>query len=133
VFEVVVKGKRKVTTLTRKRAFATIKVVAEAMLGGETALSYSELAGRLQMPNETGRGLGPILDEAAAMCIEHGLPDVSLVIVTKESIDRGYPMPSPDSFVDGVWPISGLTIEEIPAEQVRVAEYNWRSVKTLGL
>ena len=110
---------RKVTPLTRRRAFQTIKVLAGAILNGETALTYSDLARRLGMPNETGRGLGPILDEAAAMCTEHKLPDVSAVVVTKESLDRAQPMPAATSFRDGVWPVSGLSIADIPAEQER--------------
>ena len=76
-------GRRNVTKLTRERAFYSIKIVAAAMLNNELALSYSELANRLQMPNETGQGLGPILDEAAAMCLENSLPDISAVVVTK--------------------------------------------------
>ncbi|WP_146168269.1 hypothetical protein [Celeribacter persicus] len=124
---------RKVTPLTRKRAFATIKVVAKAMMEGEHAISYSDLAVRLGMPNETGRGLGPILDEAAHMCIEHNLPDVSAVVVTKESLLRGEPMPSMDSFVDGMWPITGVMIEDVPIIQAQVREFNWREVRQLNL
>jgi len=128
-----VKGHRKVTKLTRERAFATIKVVAKAVLSGEKAISYSELAKRLGMPNDTGRGLGPILDEAAAMCMQHGLPDVSAIVVTKESIAAGKPMPSAESFLDGVWPVTGLTIDQVPEEQDRVRSFDWEKVPTLGV
>jgi hypothetical protein len=103
------------------------------MIEGETAISYSELARRLAMPNDTGRGLGPILDEAAAMCLEHGLPDVTSVVVTKESLVAGLPMPSRGSFRDGVWPVSGLTVSDVPAEQIRVRAFNWKSVPSLRL
>ena len=126
-------SRRKVTTLTRKRAFETIKVIASAMLNGEVAITYSELARRLALPNETGRGLGDVLGEAAAMCIERGLPDVSAVVVTKESFARGAPMPSLDSFKDGEWPLTGLTLKDIPAEQDKVRLYDWRSVRELSL
>jgi len=103
------------------------------MQNGEVALSYSELAERLEMPNRTGQGLGPILDDAAALCIKHGLPDVSSVIVTKDSIENGQPMPSLDSFQDGVWPITGVSIEDVPALQNEVREFDWAAVKQLGL
>ena len=127
--------RRKVTKLTRERAFATIKIVAKAALTGETAITYSDLAQRLQMPNETGQGLGPILNEATSMCVENNprLPDVSAFIVTKDSFEKGKPMPSENSFVDGRWPISGLSVEDIPSEQDRIREFDWRSVKSLGL
>lgn len=124
---------RTVTPLTRQRAFATIKVLANAVLNGEKAVAYSDLANRLGMPNDTGRGLGPILDEAAAMCMEHGLPDVSAIVVTKESLASGVPMPSEDSFKDGVWPLTGLSREDVPAEQARVQSFDWGSVRSLGL
>ena len=126
-------GRRNVTKLTRERAFYSIKIVATAMLNNELGLSYSELANRLQMPNETGQGLGPILDEAAAMCLENSLPDISAVVVTKSSLEKGAPMPSLGSFDDGVWRITGLAIEEIPQEQQRVRDYDWKSVKSLKL
>jgi hypothetical protein len=103
------------------------------MLNQETALSYSDLAKRLGMPNETGQGLGPILDEAAAMCVEHKLPDVSSVVATKESVDLGKPFPSLASFEDGVWPKTGLRIEDVPDEQERVRQFDWKSVRSLNL
>jgi len=103
------------------------------MLDGEVALSYSELAKRLEMPNETGRGLGPVLDEVAVMCIKHNLPDVSSVIVTKDSIEKGQPMPSLESFTNGIWSISGISIEDIPAVQNQVRAFNWTAVRELDL
>ncbi|MCB1338085.1 MAG: hypothetical protein KDK10_11755 [Maritimibacter sp.] len=126
-------GHRKVTRLTRERAFATIKVLADAMLKGEKAVSYSDLANRLEMANATGRGLGPVLDEAGAMCIERGLPDVSVVVVTKESLALGEPMPSEESFKDGIWARTGMSREEVPLEQDRVRSFDWTSVRELRL
>jgi len=124
---------RKVTKLTRERAFSSIKIIAKAAMDGEIAVSYSELASRLGMPNDTGRGLGPILDEAAHMCLEFNLPDVSALVVTKTSLETGIPMPSEDSFIDGVWPITGMKIESIPAEQDRVRSFDWTKVPSLKL
>jgi hypothetical protein len=126
-------GNRRVTQLTRKRAFQTIKIIAKAMLDGELAVTYSDLASRLEMPNETGRGLAAILDEAAAMCVKHDLPDVSSLVVTKESMLQGRPFPSKESFKNGIWPISGLSVDDIPAEQERVRRSDWMSVRSLGL
>ena len=127
--------KRSVTPLTRHRAFATIKIVAKAMLEGEKALTYGDLKKRLGMPKpEIARGLGPILDEAAWMCKDHRIPDVSAVIVTKESMDRGAPMPSDDSFnADGFWVITGLHKDELPDYQKKVQQFDWMSLRSLGL
>jgi hypothetical protein len=105
-------GNRRVTQLTRKRAFQTIKIIAKAMLDGELAV---------------------ILDEAAAMCVKHDLPDVSSLVVTKESMLQGRPFPSKESFKNGIWPISGLSVDDIPAEQERVRRFDWMSVRSLGL
>ena len=122
-----------VTELTHKRAFATIQVVARAILGGERVLTYSDLATRLGMPNETGQGLGPILDAAAATCEKHGMPNVSSVVVTKESVERGKPFPSLQSFDDDGSHPSGLSMDDVPAEQERVRAFDWRSKPSLGL
>ncbi len=125
---------RKVSKLTKKRAFATIKIVAKAMLDGERAIAYSDLATRLGMADTTGRGLGPILDEAAYMCKDFQLPDVSAVIVTKESLARGFPMPSDESFDDkGFWAITGIYKQEVPNYQLKVQSYDWTTVPTLRL
>ena len=121
-----------VTRLTRERAFKTSKIVAQAMLNGEPALAYSELARRLEMPNGIRSAFKPILDEAARMCKAKGLPDVTSVIVTKDSLDRGCPFPSLDSFSDGVWPITGMTVDQVPAEQERVRAFDWRAVRELA-
>jgi hypothetical protein len=124
---------RKVNPLTRKRAFLAIRAIGRAVVAGEQFVTYSDLATRLAMPNRTGRGLGKVLDEAAAMCRDRGLPDVTAVVVTKESVERGEPFPSLDSFVDGVWPISGLSLDDVRAEQVRVQTFDWRAVRELQL
>jgi hypothetical protein len=123
-----------VTKLTRQRSFATIKIIAKAMLDGEECVSYSDLAYRLGMPNTSGQGLGPILDDAARQCMKFGLPDVSAVVVSKESILAGRPMPSERSFdQDGFWPITGTHRDEIPEIQDRVRRFEWRKVRSLGL
>ncbi|MDR7123647.1 hypothetical protein [Pseudotabrizicola sp. 4114] len=124
---------RKVSALTKERAFATIKIVAKASLAGELALTYSELARRLGMSKVNGQGLSSYLNEAAALCAEHGHPNVSVLVVSKDSLDSGAPMPSEGSFADGFYASTGLTRDDIPAEQSRVRAYDWRSVRSLNL
>jgi hypothetical protein len=126
-------GSRAVSDLTRKRAFATIKVVAKAVLAGEQALTYSQLAQRLEMSKANGQGLSSYLNEAAALCAEHGLPNVSVLVVSKDSLDRGAPMPSAGSFSDGFYASTGLTKADIPAEQARVRAFDWASVRSLNI
>jgi hypothetical protein len=104
------------------------------MLDNEKAVTYADLAARLGMPNDTGRGLGAILDEAALKCKEAGLPNVTSVVVTKESLLAGKPMPSEASFNSaGIWPLSGIHRDQIPDEQERVRAFDWRSVRQLNL
>ena len=124
---------RDVTPLTSQRAFATSQVVAKAMLAGEPAMTYSDLARRLGMSKVNGQGLSSYLNEAAALCAEQGLPNVSVMVVSKESFDRGNPLPSEGSFSNGFYASTGLTAADIPGEQARVRSFDWRSAKTLGL
>ncbi len=126
-------GNRDVSELTKKRAFATINVVAKAVLAGEQALTYSQLSQRLEMSKVNGQGLSSYLNEAAAICAEHGLPNVAVLVVSKDSLDRGVPMPSEGSFADGFYASTGLAKADIPAEQQRVREFDWKSVRTLNL
>jgi hypothetical protein len=128
-----VTAQRNISALTKERAFATIKIVAKAALAGEMALTYSDLARRLGMSKVNGQGLSTYLNEAAALCAEHGLPNVSVLVVSKDSLDRGTPLPSDGSFADGFYASTGLTKAEIPAEQERVRAYDWRSVRSLNL
>jgi hypothetical protein len=126
-------GNRTVSPLTKQRAFATIKLVAKAVLGGEPALTYSELAKRLGMSKVNGQGLSTYLNEAAALCAQHGLPNVSVLVVSKDSLDHGNPMPSEGSFAQGFYASTGLTKADIPAEQDRVRAFDWKSVRSLNL
>ncbi len=126
-------GERTVSPLTQQRAFATIKVVANAVMAGETALTYSDLARRLGMSKVNGQGLSSYLNRAAALCAEHGLPNVSVLVVSKDSLDRGTPMPSEGSFADGFYASTGLTKADIAAEQDRVRAFDWASVRSLNL
>ncbi len=123
----------KVTPLTRQRAVATIRVIGDAMLAGESAVSYSELARRLGMSKVNGQGLASYLNEAAAICAEHDLPNVAAVVVSRDSLESGAPMPSEGSFSDNHYAASGLTRDEIPAEQERVRSYDWRGVPAFDL
>lgn len=127
------KVQRKISPLTKERAFATIKIVAKAALAGETALTYSDLARRLGMSKVNGQGLSSYLNEAAALCAEYNLPNVSVLVVSKESMDRGVPMPSDGSFTEGFYASTGLTKSDIPNEQQRVRTHDWRSVRSLNL
>ena len=124
---------RNITPLTKQRAFATIQIVAKAVLAGETALTYSDLARRLGMSKVNGQGLSIYLNEAAALCAEHGLPNVSVMIVSKDSLDRGEPMPSDGSFAEGFYASTGLTRADVAAEQGRVRAFEWTSVRSLNL
>jgi hypothetical protein len=124
---------RSVSPLTKERGFATIKIVAKAALSGEQALTYSELARRLGMAKVNGQGLSSYLNEAAALCAEYGLPNVSVLVVSKDSLDRSLPMPSEGSFADGFYASTGLTKEDVTAEQERVRNHDWRSVRSLNL
>ena len=124
---------RDVTQLTRQRAFATIQIVAKAVLAGETAVTYSNLARRLGMAKVNGQGLSSYLNEAAAICAEHGLPNVAVLVVSQDSLKAGAPMPSTGSFTDGFYAKTGLDLENVPAEQDRVRAFDWKSVSTLGL
>ena len=126
-------GKRSVSDLTQQRAFETIRVVAKAVLAGETALTYSDLAQRLGMSKINGQGLSSYLNEAASYCAEHGWPNVSVMVVSKDSLDRGLPMPSEGSFSDGFYASTGLTKDAIPAEQNRVRAFDWTSASSLDL
>lgn len=126
-------GNREVTQLTKDRAFQTIQVVAKAVLGGEQAMTYSQLAQRLGMSKVNGQGLSSYLNQAAAMCAEGGWPNVSVLVVSKDSLDRGTPMPSEGSFAEGFYASTGLTKSDIPAEQDRVRAFDWASVASLNL
>ena len=122
-----------VTPLTQQRAFATIQIVAKAVLAEEPAITYSELARRLGMSKVNGQGLASYLNRAAEICKEQGLPNVSTLVVSKESLDQGTPMPSSGSFSDGFYASTGLTRDGVVAEQDKVRAFDWRSVKTLDL
>jgi hypothetical protein len=126
-------GNREVTQLTKDRAFQTIQVVAKAVLGGEQAMTYSQLAHRLGMSKVNGQGLSSYLNQAAAMCAEGGWPNVSVLVVSKDSLDRGTSMPSEGSFAEGFYASTGLTKADIPAEQDRVRAFDWASIASLKL
>lgn len=126
-------GDRDVSPLTKQRAFATIQVVANAVLAGETALTYSELARRLGMAKVNGQGLSSYLNEAAALCAENGLPNVSVMVVSKDSLDQGKPMPSEGSFTDGFYASTGLAKADVPAEQARVKAFDWKAASFVNL
>ena len=122
-----------ITPLTEKRAFATIQIIANAVLANEAAITYSELARRLGMSKVNGQGLASYLNRAAEICATHGFPNVSTLVVSKESLDKGAPMPSCGSFSDGFYASTGLTRGEVTAEQERVRAFDWRSTTILDV
>ena len=85
------------------------------------------------MSKVNGQGLASYLNRAAEICKEQGLPNVSTLVVSKESLDQGTPMPSSGSFSDGFYASTGLTRDGVVAEQDKVRAFDWRSVKTLDL
>lgn len=124
---------RDVTPLTAERARATIEIVAKAVLAGEQALTYSDLARRLGMSKMNGQGLNSYLIEAAALCAEQGLPNVGVFIVSHESLQSGAPMPAAGSFSEIFYARTGLSRADVAAEQDRVRAYEWRTRPTLAL
>lgn len=85
------------------------------------------------MSKVNGQGLARYLNRAAEICAENGLPNVSTLVVSRNSLDRGAPMPSEGSFVDGFYARTGLTRDDVVAEQAKVRAFDWKSVKPLGL
>ena len=124
---------RDVTPLTLERAKAAIRIVAQAVLAGEAALTYSDLARRLGMSKVNGQGLSRYLNEAAALCAEQGLPNVAVLVVSQDSLQRGQPLPSEGSFTEGFYASTGLARTDVPAEQDRVRAFDWRAVPGLAL
>lgn len=122
-----------VSQLAKQRAFETIRIVAKAVAAGEQAITYSDLAQRLGMSKVNGQGLSTYLNGAAALCVEHDLPNVSVLVVSRESLERNQPMPSEGSFSDGFYAATGLTKADIPAEQARVRSFDWQAVRSLNL
>lgn len=117
-----------VTPLTLERARATIRIVAQAVLAGEPALTYSDLARRLGMSKVNGQGLNSYLIEAAAICAEQGLPNVGVFVVSQESLQAGQPMPAEGSLSDLFYAKTGLNRADVAAEQDRVRRHDWRSL-----
>jgi hypothetical protein len=124
---------RDVTPLTLERAQATIRIVAQAVLAGEPALTYSDLARRLGMSKVNGQGLNSYLIEAAALCAAQGLPNVGVFVVSQASLQAGQPLPAEGSFSDIFYEKTGLSRAEVPAEQARVLGFDWRGVTDLDL
>lgn len=123
----------KVTPLAEERARAAIGIVARAVLAQEAAISYSELARRLGMSRVNGQGLVTYLKRAAEICAEQGLPNISTLVVSRDSLERGAPMPSEGSYSADFYAHTGLAPADVVAEQDRVRAFDWRSVEALGL
>lgn len=122
---------RDVTPLTAERARAAIKIIAKAVLAGEPAITYSDLARRLGMAKVNGQGLNSYLIEAAAICAEQGLPNVGTFVVSQESLQAGAPMPAEGSLSDIFYAKTGLDRADVPAEQARVRGFDWASIPDL--
>lgn len=123
-----------VTPLTLERAHATIRIVAQAVMDGEVAVTYSELARRLGMSKVNGQGLNTYLIHAAALCAQNGLPNVGVLVVTQESLQAGMPAPAEGSLSEAFYDKTGLSKDRVPAEQARVRGFDWQSAaEFLGL
>ena len=85
------------------------------------------------MSKVNGQGLASYLNEAAAICAESGWPNVSVMVASKDSIEKGAPMPSEGSFSDGLYAATGLTRDGVAAEQARVRAFDWRAAEGLDL
>ena len=121
-----------VSPLTHQRARAAIRIVAAAVAAGEPAVTYSELARRLGLSRVNGQGLVSYLAEAAAICAENGWPNVAALVVSKDSLDAGTPMPSDGSLTKGLFERTGLTAAAIPEEQARIRDFDWGVLSALG-
>jgi hypothetical protein len=118
---------RDVTPLTAERARSAIRIVAQAVLDGEPALTYSDLARRLGMSKVNGQGLNSYLIEAAAICAERGLPNIGVLVVSQLSLQAGAPLPAEGSYSDMFYARTGLARADVPAEQERVRRFDWRA------
>jgi hypothetical protein len=123
---------RDVTPLTAERARAAIRIIAAAVMAGEQAITYSDLARRLGMSKVNGQGLNSYLIEAAAICAEQGLPNVGCLVVSQESLQAGQPMPAEGSLSDIFYAKTGLDRAEVPAEQAKVRGFDWASAPILA-
>ena len=114
-----------VTPLTAQRARAAIRIVGQALQAGELAVTYSELARRLGMSKVNGQGLKSYLIEAAAICAEHGLPNIGVLVVSQDSLAAGAPMPAEGSLSATFYTKTGLSRDDVPAEQARLRAVDW--------
>jgi len=114
-----------VTPLTEQRARAAIRIVAQAVQAGELAVSYGELARRLGMSKVNGQGLNAYLIQAAAICAEHGLPNIGALIASQDSLAAGTPMPAEGTLSDSFFTKTGLSRGDVPAEQARLRAVDW--------
>jgi hypothetical protein len=120
------------TPLTKERALATIEIVARAMLAGAETLTYAELSQQLGLTKLNQQGLNSYLRAAADICAERGLPNVAAVVVSKESLAAGQPMPLARALTDD-FVARASTDSAIAAEQANVRSYNWAQALHLAL
>lgn len=122
---------KQLSPLALERSYRTVEIIAEAMRNGEPAITYSDLSVRLGMSKVNGQGLAQYLAEAASICARHGLPNVGVMVVSRESLEAGAPMPSDGSFSRAFYEATGLSRAEVPAEQDRVRTFDWTSMPAL--
>ena len=83
-------------------------------------MSYGALAARVGRPGQH-RLLGDPLDRVRGLCARRGLPDVAVMIVSKESLRDGTAEPSQKALEKyGGWP-------DLRKEQARVLAYDCNS------
>ncbi|MCR8725435.1 hypothetical protein [Frigidibacter sp. ROC022] len=126
-------SQKSISPLTRARAVETIRLLAQAVQAGETAVTYSDFATRLGLSRVNPQGLASYLKEAAAICERHGLPNIATLVATKASIDAGAPMPSEGKLTDSFYEATGLTAQTVPAEQARARAFDWAAADLSGL
>ena len=114
-----------VTPLTAQRARTAIRIVGQALQAGEMAVTYSELARRLGMSKVNGQGLNSYLIEAAALCAQLGLPNIGVLVVSQDSLAAGQPMPAEGSLSNAFYTKTGLSRDDVPAEQARLRAVDW--------
>ena len=112
----------------RETAKEIIRVLVTFLREGGKYISYSDLADRLGKPEILARQLGKYLDEVSRICLQNRIPNLSSIVVMKDTLNSATPMPSKDSFQNEYWPISGVKKTEIDLAQKDVHDFDWDNI-----
>ncbi|MCB1449668.1 MAG: hypothetical protein KDJ67_06025 [Nitratireductor sp.] len=112
----------------RETAKEIIRVLVTFLREGGKYISYSDLADRLGKPDILARQLGKYLDEVSRICLQNRIPNLSSIVVMKDTLNSATPMPSKDSFQNEYWPISGVKKTEIDLAQKDVHDFDWDNI-----